>query len=70
VLRGRTRHHQRKADLSLASTILNQCSKPSGSVSHLPFADQMFDLVTAAETHYYWPDMNADMQEVFTRIET
>jgi SAM-dependent methyltransferase len=35
-----------------------------GSVSHLPFADQMFDLVTAVETHYYWPDLNADTQEV------
>jgi SAM-dependent methyltransferase len=36
-----------------------------GSVSHLPFPDQMFDLVTAVETHYYWPDLNADMQEVW-----
>jgi SAM-dependent methyltransferase len=35
-----------------------------GSVSHVPFPDQMFDLVTAVETHYYWPDLNADMQEV------
>ncbi len=35
-----------------------------GSVSHLPFPDHMFELVTAVETHYYWPDLNADMQEV------
>jgi ubiquinone/menaquinone biosynthesis C-methylase UbiE len=35
-----------------------------GSVSHLPFPDQTFDVVTAVETHYYWPDLNADMQEV------
>ena len=35
------------------------------SVSHLPFADQMFDLVTAVETHYYWPDLPADMREVW-----
>jgi ubiquinone/menaquinone biosynthesis C-methylase UbiE len=35
-----------------------------GSVSHLPFSDQMFDLVTAVETHYYWPDLDADMREV------
>ena len=35
-----------------------------GSASHLPFPDQMFDLVTAVETHYYWPDLNADMREV------
>ena len=35
-----------------------------GSVSHLPFSDRMFDLVTAVETHYYWPDLPADMREV------
>ena len=35
-----------------------------GSVSHLPFPDQMFDLVSAVETHYYWPDLNVDMREV------
>jgi ubiquinone/menaquinone biosynthesis C-methylase UbiE len=35
-----------------------------GSVSHLPFPDRMFDLATAVETHYYWPDLNADMLEV------
>jgi len=35
-----------------------------GSVSRLPFPDRMFDLVTAVETHYYWPDLNADMSEV------
>jgi SAM-dependent methyltransferase len=35
-----------------------------GSVSRLPFSDQMFDLVTAVETHFFWPDLVADMQEV------
>jgi ubiquinone/menaquinone biosynthesis C-methylase UbiE len=34
------------------------------SVSHLPFADGRFDLVTAVETHYYWPDLTADMREI------
>lgn len=34
------------------------------SVSRLPFADKMFDLATAIETHFYWPDLPADMQEV------
>jgi ubiquinone/menaquinone biosynthesis C-methylase UbiE len=36
-----------------------------GSVSHLPFPDQTFDLATAIETHFYWPDLPADMREVF-----
>ena len=35
-----------------------------GSVSRLPFPETMFDLVTAVETHYYWPDLNADAQEI------
>jgi SAM-dependent methyltransferase len=35
-----------------------------GSVSHLPFADRMFDLATAIETHFYWPDLPADMREI------
>jgi SAM-dependent methyltransferase len=34
-------------------------------VSKLPFADASFDLVTAVETHYYWPDPVHDFQEVY-----
>src|SRR5215469_3878734 len=36
-----------------------------GSVSQLPFADSTFDLVTAVETHFWWPDLPGDMREVF-----
>lgn len=35
-----------------------------GTVSQLPFADEMFDLVVAVETHYYWPDLPRDVREV------
>ena len=35
-----------------------------GSVSALPFSDHTFDLVTAVETHVFWPDLVADMREV------
>lgn len=35
-----------------------------GSVSALPFVDDSFDLVTASETTYYWPDLVNDMREV------
>jgi len=34
------------------------------SVSDLPFADNNFDLVTAVETQYYWPDLVNDMREI------
>lgn len=36
-----------------------------GSVAHMPFPDGTFDLVTAVETHYYWPKLPANMREVF-----
>jgi ubiquinone/menaquinone biosynthesis C-methylase UbiE len=35
-----------------------------GSVSQLPFSADMFDLATAVETHFWWPDLPADMREV------
>jgi SAM-dependent methyltransferase len=34
------------------------------SVSQLPFPAGTFDLVTAVETHFWWPDLPADMREV------
>jgi len=34
------------------------------SVSALPFPDDFFDLVTAEETQYYWPDVENDMREI------
>ena len=36
-----------------------------GSVSQLPYASGTFDLVTAVETIYFWPDLAADMREVW-----
>lgn len=36
-----------------------------GSVSQLPFADATFDLVTAIETHFWWPNLPGEMREVF-----
>jgi SAM-dependent methyltransferase len=34
------------------------------SVSCLPFSESMFDLVTAVNTHNYWPDLVTDLQEI------
>jgi len=30
----------------------------------LPFSDGTFDIVTAVETHYYWPDLPANVREI------
>jgi SAM-dependent methyltransferase len=55
-----------------ASRRLNQAEIQSGrvdvrhaSVADLPFPDRSFDLVTAVETHFYWPDRPAAMRELF-----
>lgn len=36
-----------------------------GSVSQLQFPDGIFDLITAVETHFWWPNLPDDMREVF-----
>jgi SAM-dependent methyltransferase len=35
-----------------------------GSVSQLPYPSATFDVATAVETHYYWPDLAGDLREV------
>jgi SAM-dependent methyltransferase len=35
-----------------------------GSVSQLPFPDGTFDVISAVETHYYWPDPASDVREI------
>ncbi len=40
-----------------------------GSVAALPFPDRSFDIVTAVETHYYWPDLSANVREVLRVLQ-
>jgi ubiquinone/menaquinone biosynthesis C-methylase UbiE len=35
------------------------------SVSSMSFSDNFFDYITAIRTHYFWPNLNQDIQEVF-----
>ena len=35
-----------------------------GSVDSLPFPDNLFDLVTAVETYYFWPDLVNSLKEI------
>src|SRR5580704_9374204 len=39
-----------------------------GSVSQLSFPNGIFDLVTAVETHFWWPNLPGDIREVFRVI--
>jgi len=40
-----------------------------GTVSKLPFPDGMFDLVTAVETHFWWPDLPGNVREIFRVLQ-
>ena len=40
-----------------------------GSVSQLPYEDNSFDLVTAVETHFFWPDLPSDVREVWRVVK-
>jgi ubiquinone/menaquinone biosynthesis C-methylase UbiE len=40
------------------------------SVSQLPFSENTFDLVTAVETHFWWPDLLGDMREVLRVLKS
>ncbi len=62
-------------DYSAASTAVSQDTNAKeieagrvqiarGSVAALPFPDRTFDIVTAVETHYYWPDLPANVREI------
>ena len=44
---------------------IGRVSIREGSVSQLSFADSTFDLVTAIETHLFWPDLPNDFREIF-----
>jgi len=40
-----------------------------GSVSHLPYPPDTFDLVTAVETHFFWPNLDGDVCEVLRVVK-
>jgi ubiquinone/menaquinone biosynthesis C-methylase UbiE len=41
-----------------------------GSVSRLPFANDTVDLVTAIETHLFWPDLPKGFREIFRILKS
>ena len=58
------------------STVVNQqavqegrCQVLQGDVMALPFAEAQFDLITAFETVYYWPDLAQAFAQVFTVLK-
>lgn len=42
----------------------NRCEILQGNVAELPFKDETFDVVTAFETIYFWPDIDRSFKQV------
>ncbi len=39
------------------------------SVSSIPFPDNFFDIITAIETYFFWPDLGNDLKEVLSVLK-
>ena len=50
--------------LNESAVMTGRCTLLQGSVTDMIFADDWFDLVTAFETVYFWPDLLQSFQEV------
>ncbi|MBR1524457.1 MAG: class I SAM-dependent methyltransferase [Lachnospiraceae bacterium] len=46
-----------------------RCSIYKGSVGSLPFDDESFDLITAFETVFFWPDLKSNLHEVLRVVK-
>ncbi|MDR0778631.1 MAG: methyltransferase domain-containing protein [Methanomassiliicoccaceae archaeon] len=65
------------SEVSLAMTALvnkeiiknGRCHISLNSVSALPFADSAFDLVTAFETYFFWPDQVNDLKKAASKVK-
>lgn len=55
---------ERSAALNKTAVEEGRCEIIQGSVSKMPFDDDAFDIATAFETVYFWPDFVNDLKEV------
>ncbi|MCM3736653.1 class I SAM-dependent methyltransferase [Bacillus cytotoxicus] len=49
-----------KKDVDSGKVFIKQAS-----VSAMPFSNDFFNIITAFQTHYFWPDLENDVKEVF-----
>lgn len=55
---------ERSSKLNQSEIEDGRCEIIMGSVSNLPFEDNTFDVVTAFETVYFWPNFVNDLKEI------
>ena len=55
---------KKSSEVNAAAIVAGRCKVMEASAAALPFADGAFDLVTAFETVYFWPDIEKNFAEV------
>ncbi len=55
---------QKSTKVNVKAIREGRCKVLEGNVANLPFADGSFDVVTAFETIYFWPDIEHCFNEV------
>lgn len=48
----------------------NRCKILQGNVMELPFTDETFNLITAFETIYFWPDISKAFEQVYRVLKS
>ncbi len=56
--------------LNHKNVLCDKADVRQASVSDLPFEDNSFDLVTAVETYYFWPDKPGDLKEILRTLKS
>ncbi len=67
TIRNKLLKTQKKAniqDVKTGKVIIHQAS-----VSSIPYNTNFFNLITAFQTHYFWPDVEQDIKEVFRVLQ-
>lgn len=60
---------EKSEKLNRKNILCNKAKILRSSVSELPFEDDKFDLVTAVETYYFWPDKVNDLREIYRTLK-
>ena len=60
----------RKAEKINRKDLGRRCRVKQGNVEKLPFEDGRFNLVTAFETVFFWPDLKENIKEVYRVVKT
>lgn len=61
---------EKSRKLNASAIQAGRCTVMQGSVMDMLFADSQFDLATAFETVYFWPDLLQSFQEVYRVLKS